>query len=54
MCTLIVAWRVFDDAPVCVAANRDEATDRPSSPPRVREGDRPVLAPRDERAGGTW
>jgi uncharacterized protein with NRDE domain len=54
VCTLIVAWRVFDDAPVCVAANRDEATDRPSSPPRVREGDRPVLAPRDERAGGTW
>lgn len=54
MCTLIVAWRVFEDAPVCVAANRDEAADRPSTPPRVREGDPVVLAPRDERAGGTW
>jgi uncharacterized protein with NRDE domain len=54
VCTLIVAWRVFEDAPVCVAANRDEAHDRPSSPPRVREGDPAVLAPRDERAGGTW
>ncbi len=54
MCTLIVAWRVFDEAPVCVAANRDEAVDRPSTPPQVSSGDPPVVAPRDERAGGTW
>ena len=56
MCTLIVAWRVFEDTPVCVAANRDEATDRPSIPPHVRDEDgKPtVLAPRDDRAGGTW
>lgn len=58
MCTLTLAWRVFPDAPVVVAANRDEATDRPSTAPAVREpadtsGPR-VLAPRDERAGGTW
>lgn len=54
MCTLIVAWRVFDYAPICVAANRDEAVDRPSTPPYVRKNDPAVLAPRDERAGGTW
>ncbi len=54
MCTLIIAWRVFDDAPICVAANRDEAVDRPSSPPTIREGPPAVLAPRDDRAGGTW
>lgn len=54
MCTLIVAWQVFEGTPVCVAANRDEATDRPSSPPDVRDGTPAVLAPRDERAGGTW
>lgn len=62
MCTLTLAWRVFPDAPVVIAANRDEATDRPSSPPAIRPGDptdgpetRPrILAPRDERAGGTW
>lgn len=54
MCTLIVAWRVFDDAPICVAANRDESADRPSTSPYVREGDPAVLAPRDDRAGGTW
>jgi uncharacterized protein with NRDE domain len=54
VCTLIVAWRVFEDAPVCVAANRDEAADRPSVPPRRWDTDPPVVAPRDERAGGTW
>jgi len=54
VCTLILAWRLFADAPVAAAANRDEALDRPSSPPAVSGGDPRVLAPRDERAGGTW
>ena len=57
MCTLIVAWDVFEEAPVVVAANRDEAVDRPSTPPRRRpgsEGGPAVVAPRDEQAGGTW
>ena len=54
MCTLVVAWRVFEEAPVCVAANRDEAPDRPSTPPRRWDCDPPIVAPRDERAGGTW
>lgn len=54
MCTLVVAWQVFEEAPVCVAANRDEAADRPSTPPRRWDTDPPIVAPRDERAGGTW
>ncbi|MEE6209145.1 NRDE family protein [Salarchaeum sp. III] len=54
MCTLILAWRVFDGTPVVVAANRDEAVDRPSTPPQLRDWERRVLAPADERAGGTW
>ena len=56
MCTLILAWRVFDGTPVAAAANRDESFGRPSSPPSVsKPNDGPlVLAPRDERAGGTW
>lgn len=54
VCTLVVAWRVFREAPVCVGANRDEARDRPASPPAVRGENPRVLAPRDERAGGTW
>jgi uncharacterized protein with NRDE domain len=40
--------------PLLLFANRDEAFDRPSSPPSVIEGDPPILAPRDLEAGGTW
>ena len=54
MCTLIVAWQVFEDAPVVAAANRDEAFGRPSRPPRVLDRDPTVVAPQDEEAGGTW
>ncbi|WP_129115146.1 NRDE family protein [Halegenticoccus tardaugens] len=54
MCTLTLAWRVFPDAPVVVAANRDEALGRPSAPPSRIEDDPIVVAPRDLEAGGTW
>ncbi|WP_435178644.1 NRDE family protein [Halorussus sp. AFM4] len=54
MCTLILAWQVFDGTPVAAAANRDEATGRPSRPPAVLDDDPTVVAPRDEEAGGTW
>jgi len=54
MCTLTLGWRVFDDAPVAVAANRDELLGRPSEPPSVVDGDPAVVAPRDADAGGTW
>ncbi|WP_121823548.1 NRDE family protein [Halostella salina] len=54
MCTLTLAWRVFEDAPVAVAANRDELVDRPSEPPAAIEDDPRVVAPRDAEAGGTW
>ncbi|SFS56807.1 NRDE family protein [Halostagnicola kamekurae] len=54
MCTLTLAWQVFDDAPVAVAANRDEALERPSSPPDVYREEPLVIAPRDTDAGGTW
>jgi uncharacterized protein with NRDE domain len=54
---LTFAWRAFDDAPLVVAANRDEALDRPAvGPARIdgEAGDPVVVAPRDEEAGGTW
>ncbi|MFB6142307.1 MAG: NRDE family protein [Halorientalis sp.] len=54
MCTLALAWQVFPDAPVVVAANRDEADDRPSEPPARIDDDPAVVAPRDAEAGGTW
>jgi len=54
VCTLVLAWQVFGDTPVAVAANRDESVDRPSEPPAIREWGARVVAPRDEEAGGTW
>lgn len=55
MCTLVVATRVWQSTPLLVAANRDEALGRASEGPSLRlEGDIRVLAPRDEKAGGTW
>lgn len=55
MCSLIVIRGVTDRHALFVAANRDECTDRKSSPPGVWEGERRrVLSPRDRVAGGTW
>jgi uncharacterized protein with NRDE domain len=55
MCTVILAHRVLDDAPILLGANRDEQLARPSEPPRLRE-DTPLrtVSPRDLKAGGTW
>jgi uncharacterized protein with NRDE domain len=54
VCTLVLAWQVFEEAPVTVATNRDEATARPSEPPAVRDWAARVVAPVDGEAGGTW
>ncbi|OYR54289.1 NRDE family protein [Halorubrum halodurans] len=54
MCTLTLAWRVFPEVPVALAANRDESLARASEPPTVRGDERRFLAPRDAEAGGTW
>ncbi|ADD07103.1 NRDE domain protein [Natrialba magadii ATCC 43099] len=54
MCTLTLAWQIFDDAPVVVAANRDEAADRDSHPPAIYSEHPLVAAPQDTEAGGTW
>ncbi len=54
MCTLIAAFRHYPDAPLVIAANRDEHLHRPASGPSVWAGTPRFLAPRDEQAGGTW
>ncbi|WP_460917976.1 NRDE family protein [Salinarchaeum chitinilyticum] len=54
MCTIAFAWQVLADAPIAVAANRDEALDRESLPPQLLEGDLEIVAPQDAEAGGTW
>ena len=55
MCVLLIAWKLREGLPLVVAANRDESRQRASSPPSaVRLGQRRVLMPRDQVAGGTW
>lgn len=54
MCTLIVLDRLIPGYPVVAAANRDEFHARPASGPRQLGADPWVIAPRDEKAGGTW
>src|SRR5678815_1232251 len=55
MCTLVALHRCTPDAPLWVAANRDEYLERPAEGPALRNGRAGALvAPLDRRAGGTW
>ena len=55
MCLLIAMSGVVADAPLIVAANRDERLDRPAVPMTVLRDRGPrILGGRDELAGGTW
>lgn len=54
MCTFVLAWQVFRDAPVMAVANRDEVLDRPSEPPALRDWGVGTLSPKDGQAEGTW
>ncbi len=55
MCTVVLLRRPGHAWPTIIAANRDEAVDRPWRPPGRHWPDRPgVLAGLDEEAGGSW
>lgn len=54
MCTLIAAVRPSPTLPLVIAANRDELTARPATPPFLWPGEPAVVSPRDDLAGGTW
>jgi uncharacterized protein with NRDE domain len=54
MCLLVISYGVVGDAPVLVAANREERFDRPALPPRLQSGRPRVLCGIDRQAGGTW
>ncbi|MFL6070074.1 MAG: NRDE family protein [Actinomycetes bacterium] len=54
MCTVILAWQALPDAPLVLAANRDEVFARPSDPPLLLSPDPPRWGGRDRLAGGTW
>jgi uncharacterized protein with NRDE domain len=54
VCTILLAWHAHPDAPVILAANRDELISRASAPPGVLHSDPLVMGGRDLVAGGTW
>lgn len=54
MCLLAILHRMVPDAPLLVAANREEFFDRPFDPPAILPGKVQYLAGLDRRAGGTW
>jgi len=54
MCLLAIYYRTLPNAPLLVAANREEFFDRPFLPPQVQGKRIRFLAGIDERAGGTW
>ncbi len=54
MCLLAILYRVIDDAPVILAANREEAYARGGTPLGLQSGPIPFIAGLDPLAGGTW
>lgn len=55
MCLLIALFQVLPEAPLIIAANRDELYERPAVAMTVlRRRDPRILGGRDLQAGGTW
>ena len=54
MCLVVLAFRVSDDHPVVLAANRDEFHARPTRKAHWWPDTGDILAGRDLQAGGTW
>jgi uncharacterized protein with NRDE domain len=54
MCLLAVQYKSVPEAPILVAANREEAYDRPTLIPSIQPGKPRVLSGVDAKAGGTW
>ncbi len=54
MCLLAIQYRLVPEAPVLIAANRDEYYDRETRAPSIQSGKPRVLCGVDEREGGTW
>lgn len=54
MCLILVAFKVDDDLPLIIAANRDEFHARPAQKADWWSDNKNVLGGRDLQAGGTW
>ena len=54
MCLIAVGWRLREDYPLILAANRDEFFARPAAPAAFWQDHAEILAGRDLLQGGTW
>jgi uncharacterized protein with NRDE domain len=54
MCLLALLYRVAEDAPLVVGANREEVYTRGGDPPQLLPGPIPAAGGVDPTAGGTW
>jgi uncharacterized protein with NRDE domain len=54
MCLLLFAYKVSDEFPLILAANRDEFYKRPTLPMNFMEQFPDILAGKDMEQGGTW
>jgi hypothetical protein len=54
MCLLAIQYQLVPEAPILVAANREEFYDRPSTSPGIQSGKPRVLCGTDTQGGGTW
>ena len=54
MCLLVVGIRCHRNFPIYIAANREENPRRSTTPPKVLENGRMIVAGVDGREGGTW
>lgn len=54
MCLIVIGWRLREDYPLILAANRDEFFARSSAPAHFWDDHAQILAGRDLEQGGTW
>jgi len=54
MCLIAIGWKLRDDYPLMLAANRDELFSRPAAPAAFWDDQPEILAGRDLLQGGTW
>ncbi|RKZ49807.1 MAG: hypothetical protein DRQ58_00960 [Gammaproteobacteria bacterium] len=54
MCLILLAWKMQDDNPLVLLANRDEYYERPTTSAHFWDDEKQLLAGRDEIAGGSW
>ncbi|MSR31331.1 MAG: hypothetical protein EXR99_07490 [Gemmataceae bacterium] len=54
MCLLAIYYRVADDAPLVLGANREEEYSRGGTLPARIAGNPGIVCPKDPRKGGTW